>query len=52
METENDKHIKEMAKESYLMRREIAIFAVIFLVIAVTMSLYVFGSLTTVVLPY
>jgi hypothetical protein len=52
MQSDTDKKIEEMARESFLMRREIAIIAFIFFVIVISISLYAIGSLTTVELPY
>lgn len=51
MENDTDKKIQEMAREAYLMRREIAIIAGIFFVIIITIVLFVIGSLTQVYLP-
>jgi uncharacterized membrane protein YvbJ len=52
METETDKKIKEMARESFLMRREIAVIAIVFFLIIILVIFFVTGSLTLVQLPY
>lgn len=50
--SDTDKKIKEMARESFLMRREIAIIAAAFFIILIASIFFVAGSMTTVELPY
>ena len=51
MENETDKKINEMAKEAYLMRREIAIIAGVFFLILIAIVMFAIGSMTQTVLP-
>lgn len=48
---DTDKKIEEMAREAYLMRREIAIIAGVFFLILIAIVLLAVGSMTQVVLP-
>jgi cell division protein FtsX len=48
---DTDKKIEEMAREAYLMRREIAIIAGIFFLVLIGVVLFAIGSMTQVHLP-
>jgi lipopolysaccharide/colanic/teichoic acid biosynthesis glycosyltransferase len=50
-ESETDKRINEMARESYLMRREIAIIAGVFFLALIAIIMFAIGSMTQVNLP-
>ncbi len=48
---DTDKKIAEMARESYLMRREIAIIAAVFFLALIGIIMFAIGSMTQVNLP-
>lgn len=50
-ENETDKKINEMAKEAYLMRREIAVIAAVFFLVLIAIIMFAIGSMTQVNLP-
>lgn len=50
-ENEADKKINEMAREAYLMRREIAIIAAVFFLALIAIVMFAIGSMTQVNLP-
>jgi hypothetical protein len=48
---DTDKKMDEMAREAYLMRREVAIIAGIFFLLLIGIALFAIGSMTQVTLP-